>query len=386
MFDWLRRRHETQRRLSVYPTANGLSLALTDRDESGALVISWVEHLGLDPLGLDAGLTLDIDDLPPDTGPDRRAEQRGGQDRRGPDRRGNDRRSADRRQGDRRQQKALALSASRADAAPPNPKMVELLQRIVRERDLRDVPCTGLLRSGDYSLVLLDSLALPASEIRGAVRWQLRELIDFPAEESVIDVFDVPEPDGHTARRMYAVAARRERVQQLVNLLNLADLEIKAIDIPELALRNIAALLPEDEGGVALISLDRQQGLMTVTRRESLYFARRVDCGTERLLTAASGEELTPALESLLDGLIIEVQRSLDFYERNFNQAPVTAIVFAPVPGVTRQLCDYMQAQLGVPVRWLDVAAECDVDVPDSLLLEGISVLGAALREEQVTL
>ncbi len=384
MFDWLRRRHETQRRLSVYPTPQGLSLALSDRDETGALVVRWTEHLGFDSQSIDFGLTLEIDEPAPLAG-DRRAEQRGGQDRRGADRRATDRRQGDRRQGDRRDQKVLA-TPGRADASPPNPKLVELLQRIVRERDLRNVPCTGLLRSGDYSLVLLDSLALPPSEIRGAVRWQLREMIDFPAEESVIDVFDIPERDGHAARRMYAVAARRERVQQLVNLLNTADLEIKTIDIPELALRNIAAMLPEDEGGVALISLDRQQGLMTITRQEALYFARRVDCGTERLLTASIGPGLTPALESLLDGLIIEVQRSLDFYERNFNQTPVTGIVIAPVPGVSTRLCEYMQSQLGIPVRWLDLGRECDVEVPDSLLLEGISVLGAALRDDKVTL
>jgi hypothetical protein len=45
-----------------------------------------------------------------------------------------------------------------------------------------------------------------------------------------------------------------------------------------------------------------------------------------------------------------------------------------------------MQAQLGVTVRWLDVGKECDVEVPDSLLLEGISVLGAALRDDKVAL
>lgn len=380
MFEWFRRRHETERRLSVYPTPQGLALALSDRDERGGLVIRWAEHIAFETPAFEPGFTLEIEEPAPAP-----VEQRGGQERRGADRRATDRRQGDRRKGDRRLDKVLP-APTRADASPPNPKAVELLQRIVRERDLRNVPCTGLLRSGDYSLVLLDALALPASEIRGAVRWQLRELIDFPAEEAVIDVFDVPEPDGGTARRMYAVAARRERVQQLVNLLNYADLDIKAIDIPELALRNIAALLPEDEGGVALISLDRQQGLMTVTRQHALYFARRVDCGTERLLSAAGGQEFTPALEFLLDNLIVEVQRSLDFYERNFNQSPVTGIVFTPVPGVSRRVCDYMQSQLGVTVRWLDIAATCDVEVPDSLLLEGVSVLGSGLRDDTVTL
>jgi len=39
-----------------------------------------------------------------------------------------------------------------------------------------------------------------------------------------------------------------------------ADLPVTAIDIPELALRNIAELLPEDVGGVAMLYLDAGQG------------------------------------------------------------------------------------------------------------------------------
>lgn len=384
MLEWLQRRRNTRQRLSVCPTPGGISLALADRDENDALVIRWAEHLALDPEAGDSAPGAITAAAETAATPDRRAERRGN-DRRGNDRRANDRRQGDRRQGERRDGVG-AHSMSPGDQAAADPRLVDLLQRFVRERNLKNIPCTGLLRPGDYSLVLVDSPDVPPSEIRSAMRWQIRELIDFHIDDAVIDVFDLPERDGHSARRMYAVAARRERVLQLISLMNLSGLNLQSIDIPELALRNIAARLPEDAGGVALIALDRQQGLMTVTRQDALYFSRRVDCNTERLVAASEGEELTPALESLLDGLTIEIQRSLDFYERHFSQSSVAGIVISPVPGVTDKVCAYLQAQLGIPTRWLDVAAQCRAPVPDAVLVEGIGVLGGALREEQISL
>ena len=382
MLEWLQRRRNIRQRLSVCPTPGGVSLALADRDEDDALVIRWAEHLTLEPEAGDSAPGTAAAAMETSPATDRRAERRGN-DRRGSDRRATDRRQGDRRQGERRDG---AQATSSADQAAADPRLVELLQRFVRERNLKNIPCTGLLRAGDYSLVLVDSPDVPPSEIRSAMRWQIRELIDFHIDDAVIDVFDLPERDGHTAKRMYAVAARRERVLKLISLMNLSGLNLQSIDIPELALRNIAARLPEDAGGVALIALDRQQGLMTVTRQDALYFSRRVDCNTERLLAASDGEELTPALESLLDGLTIEIQRSLDFYERHFSQSSVAGIVISPVPGVSDQVCAYLQAQLGIPTRWLDVAAQCTAPVPDAILVEGIGVLGGALREEQLAL
>jgi MSHA biogenesis protein MshI len=214
----------------------------------------------------------------------------------------------------------------------------------------------------------------------------VRELIDFHIDDAVIDVFDAPERDGHAARRLYTVAARRSKVVGLIELLEGAGLDLQTIDIPELALRNLAARLPEDAGGVAMIDLDRQQGLMTVTREEELYFSRRIDCGSERLLGAGADGDFTPALEGMLDGLSVEIQRSLDYYERHFNQPTVAGIVLSPVPGLAPQACEYLQSRLGVPVRWLDAESDCGIDLAPTAVADSLTAIGGALRENRVTL
>ena len=257
-----------------------------------------------------------------------------------------------------------------------------LLARHAREHHLGRIPCVSLVEATAYSLVLVDTPEVPPAELRAAMRWRVKELIDFHIDDAIIDIFDVPAADGRAARRTYAVVARSERVQRVVATAQAAGLAIEVVDIPEFALRNLAVRLPEDAAGVALIHFDARQGLLTVTRRGALYFSRRLDCGRERLLQA--GTSLTPALEGLLDGLTIEIQRSLDFYERHFAQPAIGAIVLAGVPTPIDGMIEYLQSQLGIATRWLDVAALCPAAgaPPRDVLARCVLAIGAALRED----
>lgn len=257
-----------------------------------------------------------------------------------------------------------------------------LLARHAREHRLGRASCVSLIEPADYSLVLVDTPDVPPAELRAAMRWRVKELIDFHVDDAVIDVFDVPATDGRAARRMYAVAARSERVQRAIALAQGAGLTLEVIDIPEFALRNLAVRLPEDVAGVALIHFDARHGLLTVTRRGALYFSRRLDGGRERLQQA--GPTLTAALEGQLDALTIEIQRSLDFYERHFAQPSIGAIVLAGVPTPPAGMSEYLQSQLGIATRWLDVGALCPsaADVPPDTLARCVLAIGAALRDD----
>lgn len=389
VFKWLRRHQQANQLLAVCPTAAGVHVALIEQLSDRDCVVRWTEYLSLSAPGGRAagGAQSNLEPAPAavSEGEDLRASR----DRRGTDRRSTDRRSGDRRSGARRAGDSGAAAGREGAASGAEfDHFAPLLQRLVRQRDLRRVPCTGLLRSGDYSLILVDAPDVPPTEIRAAMRWQVKELIDFHIDDAVIDVFDVPERDGRAGRRLYAVAARRGKVVQLIKLLTAADLNLETIDIPELALRNIAARLPEDPGGVALIAFEQDHGLMTVTRQGALYFSRRVDCGSEQLLAAAGEGGVNSTLEGLLDGLTIEIQRSLDFYERHFGQPSIAGIVLSPVAGVPNEVCEYLSAQLGVPTRWLDLHADCalSLELPSGQSEACVAVMGAAMRRESVAL
>ena len=123
--------------------------------------------------------------------------------------------------------------------------------------------CTTVLDQAEYSLLLTEAPDVPVEELRAAMRWRVKDLIDFHINDATLDVFDVPgERVAGRARQMYAVAARSAVIQKRVDLLDAANINLQVIDIIELAQRNLAGLLPEDARGVALLSFTAGAGFV----------------------------------------------------------------------------------------------------------------------------
>lgn len=258
----------------------------------------------------------------------------------------------------------------------------KLLTRLTGRYDLDRARCTTVLDAADYTLVLTEAPDVPAEELRAALRWRIKDLIDFHINDATLDVFELPgEKVTGRSRPMYVVAARSAAIQRRVDLMNAAGVNLDIIDIPELAQRNLAALLPEDAKGVAMLSFAPDSGLLTITRQGELYLSRSLDIGLEALAQFAD-----PA--AYFDRVMLEVQRSLDYYESHFRQAPVTAIALAPAARIIGELAGYLQDHLNVTARLfvLHELLDCRADVPAELSACCLMTIGAALREEPVAL
>jgi MSHA biogenesis protein MshI len=255
----------------------------------------------------------------------------------------------------------------------------QLSRTLGLERNL----CVTTLALGSYSLLFVEAPDVPPSELRAAMRWRVKDLIDFHIDDAVIDVFEVPDQKvtGKSAM-MYAVVARSSVIRQQIDLLAGAGLNLEVIDIPELALRNIAAMLPEDVAGVALLYLSSRSGLITLTRQGTLYLSRRIETGWEAL----SGNQ--DEMETRLDRIVVEIQRSLDYYESHFMQPPIASMVVTPLPEGLNGVDAYLGEQLGIPVRSIDINSVIDVEesLPADVQSRCLMAIGAALRREQVEL
>jgi MSHA biogenesis protein MshI len=305
---------------------------------------------------------------------------------------------------------SLARSAPAIDGQPPRLTLCRftpydtgeepaaLLQKLSKEQTLEATHCISIAPQASFSLLLVESPEVDASELKAAVRWRIKELIDFHIDDAIIDVFDIPgQKERGRAKLMYVVASRTSTVQQHIDLLESNGLNLAVIDIPELVLRNIAALLPEDKSGVATLYIGRNHGMLTITRDRTLYLSRRIDLGLtqliERLNTPPAEDEfvldeqeppMPPPLKSALDNIVLEIQRSLDYYESHFSLPPVGGLVMAPMEENIPGMMGYLGGSLGVPVRMLDLNAlvECDETLTDQLQSQCLFAIGAALREE----
>jgi len=256
----------------------------------------------------------------------------------------------------------------------------KLLADAVRRHRLGKRAVSTVMELEDYTVLSVEAPDVPPDELRAAVRWQIKDLIDFHIDDAVIDVFDAP-PSGASGRQtmLYVVVSRISRVRERIERLQAAEANLTTIDIPELVLRNVTARLPEDETGVAFVYLTRERGLLVITRQSTLYFARTLEMG---FASFADGDT------SQYDRLVLEVQRSLDYYDRYFVQPAVAGLVLAPCEAPLPGLSDYLHDALGLAVRSLDLheIIACDHEMDIAAQARCLPAIGAALRQEQAVL
>lgn len=264
------------------------------------------------------------------------------------------------------------------------------LAATVKELGLAGTACCGVLSPESYSLRQVDPPAVEASELRDAARWSIKDLVDFSVEDAIIDAFPSPEARGRPAR-LNVVAARRTALQQHVDLLEASGLVPVAVDILELALRNVAALLPSESRGVALLHTLPPFGVLTISRGGWLWFSRQLEADLEAL-EAAAESALSDKLEAgsedagALDALLLDFQRSFDYYEHQLGQAAPADLVLTPTRVESIHLREWLAKSLSVRILELDLGTLLDSRVELDRALSGavVAPLGGALRRAAV--
>ena len=254
------------------------------------------------------------------------------------------------------------------------------IERMSRELGLARYRCSTLLRAGEYDIVLVDAPNVPRAEMKSALRWKVKGMIDYPVEEATLDFLAIPAegaPEGR-AQQLYAVLARNDLLEARVRKFDEAGLQLAVIDIPDTAQRNIAALYPSEGRAVALIYFGRNGGLLTISHGAELYLTRRLELGVEELAEDAGAAE-----GGAHERVVLEVQRTLDHFERQFRNLAVGKLLVAPAGRPTR-LREILGERFEMPVRQIDLAQVLafGADEPsEELQWRLFHHFGAALRD-----
>lgn len=254
------------------------------------------------------------------------------------------------------------------------------LQRLGAGKRLNGYGCTTLLDAGQYHLTQTEAPSVPAEEYANALRWRFKDMVDFPVDGASVGVLDIPMDGGGNRQAMvYAVAAGEATVASVMQRYAAAKLNLEAIDIPELAQRNVAALFESENRGLAFLHLDEDGGLLTITYRGELYAVRKIE------VSAAQLADADPERRSqLLERVMLELQRTLDNFDRQYSFISVAGMVVAAYPSVP-ELQGYLAENLYVPVRAMDLSAVCDFPgIPElkdvARQAQCLPAIGAALR------
>jgi MSHA biogenesis protein MshI len=263
---------------------------------------------------------------------------------------------------------------------------VLILEKMVQAEALGKYRCSHLLNAGEYQLLTVDTPAVPQGEIKEAMRWIVKDMLDFPAEDATIDILAVPLDKTGPIRStsMFAVVARNSIISQRQKLFEAAGLDLAAIDIPEVAQRNISAVLEPEGKALALLSLNADGGLMTITFAGELYLSRRMEITLIQLKQADLFE-----LAQLHEQITLELQRSLDHFYRQHHEMQLSKLVLAPMGQPGADLMAYLTRNLNSQVEMLDMASIMDLSATPDLRdsdnqQKYFMTLGAALRTKSI--
>jgi Tfp pilus assembly PilM family ATPase len=255
------------------------------------------------------------------------------------------------------------------------------LQQAAEEYELGRYRCATLLQPAEYQLLMVDAPNVPREELKAAIRWRVKDLLDYHIDDATMDVLDIPIDKDLPGKShyMYAVAAKNEIVQGQIARFERAKIALQVIDIPETAQRNIAELYETANRGIGMLTFDHAGGLFTLSFEGELYLARRLDLAWSQLVKAREDQRQT-----YFERIGVELQRSLDHFERQYQNITLSELVLGPMPEDIG-LVAFLNSQLYLPLRQINLADALDFagdDLGTDKQWQLLRVLGAALRLE----
>ncbi|WP_286262996.1 hypothetical protein [Thalassotalea atypica] len=175
-----------------------------------------------------------------------------------------------------------------------------------------------VLSSSQYQMVQVDKPNIPDDEINAALKWQVKDLVTVEPEDMIVDYFSGPIQAGG-AEKINVVCARKSSLAPLVEQFEKSGLSLKSITTEEFA---FAGLLPHKEQAVLLVCQQpNEEIVILIVKASQIYFHRRLRGYTQ--IANKTPEELS---FGIIDSLSLEIQRSMDYFERQLKQPPIKDI------------------------------------------------------------
>ncbi|MCX7121089.1 MAG: hypothetical protein NTZ67_04865 [Gammaproteobacteria bacterium] len=255
-----------------------------------------------------------------------------------------------------------------------------ILDSIIKKHNLKHAACSWVLHPSYYQLFLLDPPSVSASEMSLALRWQIKELITFPAQNAAIEYFSVPSTI-ESKSKIYVAAAEKSALQAVADIIDEAELNLQFVDILQLALRNINALYGDESCFLGILLFHQNKMELVVTHEKNLLLSRQLlmpeDADINTLGTAL--QETVPP--QWLNDLTSEIQRSFTFCKsQQQKELPAKLLIAAENTILITHLGDL----LGVATEQLQIEKKLNFELAlqadEYFSLDYLIALGGALR------
>lgn len=255
--------------------------------------------------------------------------------------------------------------------------------------------------------------ALPAAQLRQALRYQVADLLPVPVGETILDFYPIePVPDSTPPQmRGLLVATLKDSVETDVSALADAGLTVVGVDLSPFAAVRALGLGQPFEGTQTVVSIGPRTTHVTVVRGGVPQFVRIVPVGGENVTDAvvensqfsrADAERLarkigllhgkderfsamTQGMLEALNGIFSAIRSTNSYYLGNYSGSEISRIVLlgseTRLPGFAEALSEYsgMPVSLGDPLAGVRVSASLKPEFIEQFGADLATPVGLAL-------
>lgn len=297
-------------------------------------------------------------------------------------------------------------------------RVVSAIKALVDEQNVK-LKNVAMSISGHSVIVKKINLPpLPDEELEDQVRLAAEQYIPFDINEVNID-FHILNPneqsdDGQSQMSLLLVAAKKDKVTELSELVKAAGLNPVILDVDAFAIENMYGInyptSPEDI--VALVNIGASVMNVNIVKADTSLLTRDISIGGNRYTEAIQREMGVPyeeaeaakkgerregidaeAVASVIDGVHAEISseiaRSVDYLKTTYPDQEVTKLLLcggcAKLEGLAQQLTD----RLGVPVTVANPfkqveTSSCDVKRETLAELAPLAAVGVGLAMRRI--
>jgi type IV pilus assembly protein PilM len=214
---------------------------------------------------------------------------------------------------------------------------------------------------------------MPLNELREAVRWEAKRHISYPIDSAQIEYLILGERlEGLVEKYdLVMVAAERGKVLEQLMPFQQAKIKVSAVDANALALRNVLRTreIPVDENTL-VVDLGAGKTEVNVFRGGKLRFSRCVESGgldmtraiaealniglqeaedrkrAMNIMMPSDQDQAITALQTRVDGLLMEIRRSVEYYKTTFREKNVAGMILSGGVSLMQGLKDYFARSL----------------------------------------
>lgn len=239
--------------------------------------------------------------------------------------------------------------------------------------------------------LIIKKIQLPLmteDELEEQIQWEAEQYIPFEIDEVNID-FQIlgPLPGEDAQMEVLLVAVKKDIINDYTAVIAEAGLTVLAVDVDAFAIENLFEVGYPDMLDKPVVLIDIGAGIMSINilKNGTSTFTRDITMGgsnfTEEIQKElgvsyedaevlklggvsehAGPEEVSQILTGVIDSIVLEIQRSLDFYSATSSEEDVHGIFLSGGAAMVPGLAMAVEERVGVPVQIIHAFKGFDVN------------------------